>query len=274
MLPLFWRWMHLSLFWRPSLSQNLPNSALCTRLLRNMSHENEGELRFPAALQNDKVTILAFGALLSESSSRLTFPDLRDFRLVLVRNFRRVFAHPHLFLVSNGLVDPSQTLNLASLSAEPSDRCSFVAASFSVKLDDSQRRKFLQREEEYNITSVRFYNLEDDANPNAKPIGEGVICLASTDAEIPESILGRLPSSLPYQNLWHWPEDSGLLPADIYLRHCLLAVEKAGNHAMQSFLHDTYLVDRNTSLATYLEKNRDRVMASRPPPELATRFGG
>ena len=36
----------------------------------------------PAALLPDRVTILGYGALLSEASSRLTFPTLSNFRLV------------------------------------------------------------------------------------------------------------------------------------------------------------------------------------------------
>ena len=35
-------------------------------------------------------------------------------------------------------------------------------------------------------------------------------------------VVGKVPS------VWHWAPDSGLLPASVYLRHCLLAVEKAG----------------------------------------------
>jgi hypothetical protein len=232
---------------------------------------------FPEALRPEKVTILAFGALLSEKSSRLTFPDLKDFRLVRLRNLRRVFAHPHLFLVCEGLVDFEQQ-RMASLSAEPCYGGSFIAASFTVTLDDEQRQKFMQREEEYNITTQPFFHLHDDDNPDALPAGHGVVCLASTDAATPQTILDRLPSNkLAFPSLWHWPKHSGLLPADIYLRHCLLAVENAGNEqAKMSFLHDTYLVDRQTTLADYLdkEKNRGRVMTSLPPLHLATRFGG
>ena len=68
--------------------------------------------------------------------------------------------------------------------------------------------------------------------------------------------------------------DSGLLPADLYLRHCLLAVEKA--HLVESFCQDTYLADRKTTLQAYLQDLNvyERVMNTRPPPELATRFGG
>ena len=41
-----------------------------------------------------KTTILGFGSLLSEQSSRLTFPDLENFRLVRVPNYRRLMQHP------------------------------------------------------------------------------------------------------------------------------------------------------------------------------------
>lgn len=45
-------------------------------------------------------------------------------------------------------------------------------------------------------------------------------------------------------HVWGWARDSGLLPADVYLRHCLLAMRKLGGVAERSFLHDTTLVDR------------------------------
>ena len=35
-----------------------------------------------------------------------------------------------------------------------------------------------------------------------------------------------MPQKIP--SVWHWGRDSGLLPASVYLRHCLLAAEKAG----------------------------------------------
>ena len=41
-----------------------------------------------------QTTILGFGSLLSEQSSRLTFPDLENFRLVRVPNYRRLMQHP------------------------------------------------------------------------------------------------------------------------------------------------------------------------------------
>ena len=91
--------------------------------------------RFPLALRPERVTILAYGALLSEPSSRMTFPALSNFRLVRVADMRRFFGMTHLFLTSAGLADPS-TLRLAALCVEPAAGASFVAAAYEVDLDD------------------------------------------------------------------------------------------------------------------------------------------
>eukprot|EP00536_Pseudo-nitzschia_multiseries_P012856 jgi/Psemu1/209806/e_gw1.512.6.1 len=228
-------------------------------------------MKFPAALQPSRVTLLGYGALLSESSSRLTFPDLSNFRHVRVKCMRRVFAHPHLFLLGEKIVDYPNTLKIASLSAEPAPAdVSFVAAAFEVNLDDSQREAFLRREPEYKIETTPFYALDDGEDASAsKAIGEGVICLASKDTDID---LTQMPDGM--KTVWDWPRDSGLLPFNMYLRHCLLAVEKAGGAAHQSFLSDTYLADRTTTLAEYLEECGEEVMSSRPPPYMANRFSG
>ena len=39
------------------------------------------------------ISVAGFGSLLSESSARSTFPDLRNFRAGKVRGYRRIFAH-------------------------------------------------------------------------------------------------------------------------------------------------------------------------------------
>ena len=216
------------------------------------------------------VTLLGYGALLSESSSR--FPHVR------VKHHKRVFAHPHLFLIKEGLIDPMSSLHLATLSAEPSDDASssFVVAAFDVMLTDEQRVDFVKREPEYDIVSTPYYDMNCDDDDDSEPLGNGIICLASKDCDLRDidhlhAISTRLKDK---GGIWHWPLDSGLLPANIYLRHCLLAVQKAGGAANSSFLEDTYLVDRKTTLKEYLDEHEDMVMASQPPTYLATRFGG
>ena len=71
------------------------------------------------------LTVLGLGSLLSERSSRLTLPDLTNFRLVRLHNYRRVFAHTPSVFVKRGIAD-FDTLEMASLSAEPCEGMSFI----------------------------------------------------------------------------------------------------------------------------------------------------
>merc|ERR1712196_307121 len=112
-----------------------------------------------------------------------------------------------------------------------------------------------ERERGYKITTANFTELDGSYH------GIGVICPASTDAELPSDF--SIPKHLPH--VWDWSSTSGLLPADIYLRHCLLAMQKIGGDAEKSFYNETYLVDRQTTLKTYLEDGvLERVLAVRP----------
>eukprot|EP00966_Prymnesium_polylepis_P050744 1175090-Prymnesium_polylepis.1 len=225
-------------------------------------------MHVPAALAPATVTIIAYGGLLSESSSRLTFPDLTNFRLVRVRGMRRLFGMSHLFLTSQGVADPRTTLRIAALTVEPAAGASFVAAAYDVVLDDAQRESFLTREIGYSICAAPFEELDAAADSQG---GVGVICAASTDDQLPRELV--VPSGLPH--VFDWSPSSGLLPADVYLRHCLLAMRKISGEAEESFLHDTFLVDRATTLSRYLEGGvLEQVMAVEPPASMASRFGG
>merc|ERR1719491_669033 len=71
-----------------------------------------------AAAGKATVTILGLGSLLSERSSRTTFPDLTNFRLGRVSNkYRRVFGHPASIFFQRGLAN-KHTKEFSSLSAE------------------------------------------------------------------------------------------------------------------------------------------------------------
>ena len=259
-----------------------------------MTMPSQGQM--PSCLCGEGLTtILSYGALMSEPSARLTFPGLCNFRLVRVRGYQRVFASPHLFLIARDVVDPHTTLRLATLSAEPAPphgdtgECgggderrgpsSFVAAAFEVSLDPEQRAAFVAREPEYAFAAVPFEALSSTTAAGAtgsRGGGVGVLCVASTDAALREHGRVAAPAELGLRSVWHWRQDSGLLPCDVYLRHVLLAVRKAGAVAEESFLRDTLLCDRRTTLAQFLatSEQRDVVMSAVPPPDLAARFNG
>ena len=72
----------------------------------------------PEDNDNNMITILGFGSLLSEKSSRTTFPTLQNFRLGRVPNYRRVFRHPASIFFHRGIANLN-TLEISSLCAEP-----------------------------------------------------------------------------------------------------------------------------------------------------------
>ena len=143
-----------------------------------------------------------------------------------------------------------------------------MAAAFDVDMNDEQREAFIAREPEYDFEEVLFSPVDESSEG-----GQGVMCVRSSDCLLRPNALapGIMPGKI--SSVWDWGPASGLLPASVYLRHCLLAVEKAGPQAMDSFLGDTYLVDRCTTLDAYL-KQHPEVWDARPPPDLEARFSG
>jgi hypothetical protein len=118
--------------------------------------------------------------------------------------------------------------------------------------------------------------------------------------------------------IWGWGSDSGILPCPVYLRHCVLAAQKQvsvpvpvgevalrketrhcfdfvrrcahadwdggqGDPVYSSFLQETYLADRTTTIGEHLRKRPDimlctRVLSAWPPAvplwEVTYRFRG
>eukprot|EP01052_Picozoa_sp_SAG31_P008964 SAG31_NODE_461_length_15359_cov_8.989253_3_plen_134_part_00 len=124
--------------------------------------------------------------------------------------------------------------------------------------------------------------VDDAAATDDEPLGYGYMCTRSTDAEIldvrghREKYTAALQEHYGFTSIWdNWGPDSGLLPTPVYCRHCVLAASKEGvpKTARESFLDETFLADRRTTLRKYLEM-APHVMASEPPPELVGRYSG
>lgn len=64
-----------------------------------------------------------------------------------------------------------------------------------------------------------------------------------------------------------------MLPCRVYMRHCVLAAQRLGDEAYDSFLDGTYLSDRRTTLRQHLAANPD-IMEELPPPSLVGRYSG
>ena len=70
-----------------------------------------------------------------------------------------------------------------------------------------------------------------------------------------------------------WLNDPDILPCSVYLRHCVLAAKTVGESCLQSFLDETFLVDRKTTIRQYLEMHPE-VMEELPPESLIGRYSG
>ena len=238
-----------------------------------------------AASGKSHATIVGFGSLLSERSARGTCPNLINFRIVRVKGWRRVFQHVAAIFWERGIVNAS-TKEMASLSAEPisSSRpeSGFVAATFDVPKEELPA--LLEREEEFDFAKVPFFALDEEAGGGCSPLGEGFMCIPSTDAEVLDARGHRvkyskhLEPAFGFTSVWdHWSKpDSGILPCPVYCRHCVLATRpenKVPAAAATSFLDETFLVDRKTTLRQHLAAN-PHVMASKPPAGLEGRYSG
>lgn len=217
----------------------------------------------------ESITILGLGSLLSGRSSRVTFSALGNFRLGRVKNYRRVFAHSPAIFVEKGI---TRGLEMSSLSAEPCEGGSFVCSVFEVADGGQGMDAFREREEEFELRMVPFETLE------GSPAGMGMLCVSSTDEAYVRAWgaerFEMMYSSRGVHTIWSWSHDSGLLPCGPYLRHCVLAAQRLGPEAEASFLDETFLVDRQTTVRQYLAGAGSKVMATLPPPELAERYGG
>lgn len=73
-------------------------------------------------------------------------------------------------------------------------------------------------------------------------------------------------------SIWEGWED-GILPCPVYLRHCVLAAQKQGEAAYASFVQETFLADRVTTIEAHLAARPD-IMSTIPPASVANRYTG
>ncbi|KAL7566995.1 hypothetical protein ACA910_019922 [Epithemia clementina (nom. ined.)] len=156
----------------------------------------------------------------------------------------------------------------------------FVAAIFEVPNDNKilmqdgkmvPSRAFLEREEEFDIVSVPYVEWDGTRAENA------IICTMSTDETYFER-WGKEHFQKQFQKygietIWKWPKDSGLRPCALYLRHCYLAAKSMGEDCFNSFLDETFLIDRTTTIREYLSNN-PHVLETKVPTGLSERWGG
>lgn len=215
------------------------------------------------------MTVAGFGSLLSEASARSTFPQLRNFRQGRLRGWRRVFAHQCEIFFARGIARP-ETREVSSLSVEEHPDSEIVVSLFEVEATPASVAAFIEREHEF-----RFVAVEPLHSDSGRPLGRrAVVCARWDDASYRQR---RCP---PHE--WQrrygehgveriWTDD--VLPCRVYLRHCVLAAQRLGPAAFESFLDGTYLADRVTTVRQHLAAN-PTILQELPPPSLIGRYSG
>ena len=217
--------------------------------------------------KKNSVEIVGYGSLMSPISAKGTFPSLRNFKTVRVYGYRRVFSVPGSIFFDHEIANYDEK-QFAGLTAEKADGYSFLAAAFTI---EENYDNFLRRENTYSFAEVPYEEV-----PNKAP-GTGLMCISSTD-DIYISRWGlerfnALYTSRGVYTIWGWGEDSGIQPCWVYLRHCVLSARQLSQEAYDSFLDETYLVDRSTTIRRYLEEHPE-VMRALPPEGLMGRYSG
>ena len=196
---------------------------------------------------------------------------------------RLAHRHPAAIFFERGIAN-LETLEMSSLCAEPAPDDvpgGFVACVFDVdQPTDEEMAAFRLREEEFDLVEARFTEL--DAVEGSEPrTGVGLLCAASTDEayvqQWGQEAFDQKYRKLGLDTIWGWGTDSGIRPCPVYLRHCVLATSKQGvdQRATESFLDETFLVDRVTTVREYLASEHGaHVMTCEPPASLIGRYSG
>ena len=214
-------------------------------------------------------TVAGFGSLLSERSARFTFPGLRNFREGRVRGWRRVFAHTTPVFLQRGIAN-LETREMGSLSCEAAAGAELVVCLFDIALDGEFVAAWVEREHEYQFVATPVFTSDGEALPE-----RALLCTAWTDEEY------RRERCTGKEEFWErygqygvdqvWRND--VLPCRAYLRHCVLAAQNLSPAAHASFLDQTFLADRRTTIREHLERDPS-IMQELPPESLAVRYGG
>lgn len=214
-------------------------------------------------------SIAGFGSLLSERSARSTFPNLQNFRVAVLRGFRRVFAHTAPIFFERGIAR-METKEISSLSVEPCPGEFIIVTVFEIH--QSEVSAFIERENEFRFLVVVPEDLY--GKPFSHP---SVVCSRYSDEEY-RLVRCKGNEEIYFQRYGRynidkiWQDD--ILPCRLYLRHCVLAAKNLGEMAYNNFLDHTFLGDRKTCIREYLSSQGLGIMEEDPPLALRERYGG
>ncbi|GAB5353508.1 hypothetical protein AAMO2058_000042000 [Amorphochlora amoebiformis] len=195
-----------------------------------------------------------------------SFPSLTNFRLGKLRGWKRVFSHPAAIFFERKIARLN-TMEIASLSIEPCKDSEFYVSLFEIP--SSEIPAFYDREEEFQIQPLPVRELLTGNTVTA------LACTRGSDRLFIER-WGEERFNKKYREIGIdtiWNVKGPIYPCRVYLRHCVLAVQKQGKDVLDDFLDNTFLYDRKTTVRQHLASGSD-ILAEKPPPSLSNRYNG
>lgn len=196
------------------------------------------------------ITVIGYGSLLAEDSARQTVPGLRNFRLVEVPGFRRIFNKVGIVFLQR-YQPRKDDLRIASCATQRDDQCSIIACAF--ECDNEEFLALYEREHRFRWIEVECRALTDQISQ------QGRMCTEFND---PEYRLNKCVTSEEYHQrvgqyysgqIWR----NDILPFPRYLKHCLDAAKSHGPHVYENFINSSFLADQATSVAEFLASHPD-----------------
>ncbi len=205
------------------------------------------------------INVVGYGSLLSEASARETVPGLEDFRLVRVKNYKRLFNKVGIvFIQRNGYDPENRRVGSCVTRFDPNYEiiCSLFRSpedEFEALYEREHRFKWVQVECTEGNGSVVTGRMCSEYNDVDYRINKCV-----TESEYYRRVGQHYPGKI-------WRDD--VLPFPIYLKFCLRAAASHGGEVLENFLTTTFLADGITPLKDYILTEPDLAQWQEDEPE-------
>lgn len=194
------------------------------------------------------VSVVGYGSLLSERSARETVPGLRNFRLVEVPGYKRIFNKVGVVFFSRHAEDPD-AIEIASCSTQADDTSSIICCQF--ECSETEYEALYEREHRFNWVVVGTIDLQGN-------VAKGLMCTGSSDVEYRSNKCASEAEYFDRVGQYYkgllWRDD--ILPYPRYLAFCLQAAAGQSPAVLDNFLDHTFLADGETSIRTYISQHR------------------
>lgn len=194
-----------------------------------------------------RIFCAGYGSLVHKEWAQASVPNLADFSLFKLKNYRRVFGKVHPFCIYRNEANWG-TREVAACFIEPAEGHGLIVSGFSILSAEWPALRL--RECDYGVKTVTLEPLAGGCAIEAK-----IFIGYPSDHQMPQT-LDETYSHWPWMRQKYQGEiyRHDIYPSRAYLQRCLQAYAMQGEGALDNFLDHSFLADRQTTLRTHLER--------------------